>query len=279
MPSLEEKLEKIYMRVEDLDQKVTRRLDYIDSSLSRPKVYTPSSIHDPDYIHAVVEFYGKRICCLTGCADSGNPEEQGYSKNKAKAKKTDAEKQAEMLYVNAAHLIRTCELDAYIKANSTNQKEELTSQSPRAAILLTKKFEVLLDMYLWTLIPADPKSSKPHYVVHVLFKRNAAWNVLRTSVNEFYLKFIDGWLEELQTFHEQKIEFEETKCPSFRAVSHHAEVAVSKAKDNGWINFDQAAALKSFSALSPLHSPAASNSFQNSAPSQDDNDNLKELEE
>jgi hypothetical protein len=110
-------------------------------------------------------------------------------------------------------------------------------------------------------------SSKPHYVVHVLFKKDAAWNVLRTSIHEFYLNLIDGWLEELLRFQGREIQFEETKCPSFRAVSHHAEVAVSRAKDNGWIDFNQAAALKSFSALSPLHSPTAS---------QDRDDDLEE---
>jgi hypothetical protein len=278
LPIWQETLEKIYtnvsqlsqlsQRVEDLDQKVTLRLDYIDRSLSRPKVYVPSSIHDPKYIHAVVEFYGKRMCCLTGQEDLGKPEEQGYSKGKAKAKKTDAEKLAEMGYVNAAHLIRTSELQAYIDVNSANpQKEELNPKSPRAAILLTKKFEVLLDMYLWTFIPVNSMSSKPHYVVRVLFKKDAAWNVLRTSIHEFYLNLIDGWLEELLSFQGREIQFEETKCPSFRAVSHHAEVAVSRAKDNGWIDFNQAAALKSFSALSPLHSPTAS---------QDRDDDLEE---
>jgi hypothetical protein len=286
LQNFQEKFDEMYAnvsnlpkRMDDLDEKVTgvtRRLDYMDRSLSRPKAYVPSSIHDPQYIHDVVTFYGKQICCLTGHEDKGKPEEQGYSKGKTKTKKTDAEKLAETGYVNAAHLIRTSEPQVYIDVNIAYPgREELNPKSPRAAILLTKTFEVLLDMYLWTLIPADPMLSKPHYVVRILFKKDAAWNVLWTCIHDVYLQWIDGWLDELQGFQGREIRFEETKCPSFRAVSHHAQVAVSRAKDNGWIDFHQAVALKSFSAFSPLHSPAASITFQTSA-SEDRDEDLEE---
>lgn len=280
LPKRMDDLDKnVSKRMDDLDENVTgvtRRLDYMDRRQSRPKGYAPSSIHDPQYIHDVVQFYGKRICCLTGHEDKGKPEEQGNSKGKMKTKKTDAEKLAETEYVNAAHLIRTSEPQVYIDVNMANpQREELNPKSPRAAILLTKKFEVLLDMYLWTLIPADPTSSKPHYLVHVLFKKDASWNVLRTCIPNLYLQSIDEWLDQLQGFQGKEIQFEETKCPSFRAVSHHAQVAVNMAKDNGWIDLDQAVALKSFHALSPLHSPAASITFETSA-SEDRDEDLEE---
>jgi hypothetical protein len=178
LSQLSEKLGELDQKVNlqlNLGEKLNQRLDYIDRCLSRPKAYIPSSIHSADYIHTVIQFYGERICCLTGYKDLGNPEEQGYSKGKTKAKKTDAEKLEHTKFVNAAHLIRTSEVQAYINVNVCNlQKEKLSPKSPRAAILLTKKFEVLLDLYLWTLIPVDPMSSAPHFLVCVLVKKDAA---------------------------------------------------------------------------------------------------------
>ena len=274
---LEKMMSELLQRQEDRDEKMMRRLDYIESSLSRPIIKIPTSIHDADYIQAAVGFYGARKCCLTERIDPKNPGEEGCSQGMAKGKKTDEEKLADTLNVNAAHLIGRTEVNMYIKVNKENPKKKaLTPKSPRAAILLTKKFEVLLDMYLWTLIPADPASSAPRYVVHVFAKKDAAWDVLRTTLNSFYLKHVNKWLEEIHALHGKEICFEETKCPSFRAVSHHAEQAVRHAKDNGWIELEQALALKSFSALSPLHSPAASSTFQNSVSLQDDVDDTEE---
>ncbi len=246
-----------------LSKTLSRRLDLLENSMGPSRVILPSSIHVPEYLEKVVKFYyakdKKRRCCLTGHVSDGPLEAMAMSKAKDKPKSKDNKIKA-MQYVMAAHLIRTSDTKGYLKINIMHPyKETITSRSPRAAILLQKKFEFLLDLYFWALLPENPLTQNPHYLVHVFVKKDRYLEILRQTVAEIYQDHLDEWIDELQSHHLSKVQFAEDRCPSFRAVSEHAQAAVSFAKQCGWIDEDEAGALKSYADLSPVHSPTVSN--------------------
>lgn len=258
--------------IKQLGNQLSQRLDFFERSMDPSRAILPSSIHVPEYLEEVLKFYDpeekQRRCCLTKDVDAGPPE--GMSSGKGKGKpKTDEEKLKQMEYVIAAHLIRTSDTKGYLKINSMHPtKETITSLSPRASILLTKKFEFLFDLYFWALLPENPLLRMPHYKVHVFVKKDRFLDILRPTVAELYQGKLDTWIDELQQYNSHNVRFTEDRCPSFRAVSEHAQVAVSLAKQCGWIGAEEANALKSYTNLSPVHSRAVSDASGSEAASQ-----------
>jgi hypothetical protein len=207
--------------------------------------FLPSSSHDPQFISCVATFYGgARKCCLTGVVDPGQGGQFEFNDR-----------------VIAAHIIRTAEPMLLLQINATHPNREfLTFQSPREAILLQKKWEILFDLHCWCLLPENPLSRDPVFTVHVFASA-------QTDTDKVKLSFLtskkppyplEDWIQELTVYHGKQVTFDPNSKPSFRALSAHALQTVQFATVMRWIDDAQAAAFQIYGELSPIHSPPVS---------------------
>lgn len=225
-------------------QRILRQMERLELAIVSPVSFLPSSSHDPNFVTCVADFYGGRKCCLTGVEDTG-PGGGLEQWNQ----------------VIAAHIIRTSEPALLLRVNESHpDKEFLTFQSPRDAILLQKKWEVLFDLHCWCLFPSNALSSDPVFKVLVVADANdtAKLSLLQTSRNKAYP--LDLWINQLAAYEGKTVSFSGSKTPSFRALSVHARQTVIFAKAMRWIDDAQEAALQVFGELSPAHSLPVSES-------------------
>ena len=221
-------------------QRLSRQMESLQAAHTLPLFrFLPSSAHDPDFCQEVIKYYGNgRCCCLTGTLDlvTGLP-----------------------LYdrVHASHIIQTSDPGQLLEINNAHpDKEFLTPQSPRNAILLQKKWEILFDLRCWCLFPVDLFSQTPNFKVHVFATSKAETSFLQASAKK-PLPLME-WIEELQKFNGKVINFSENRAPSFRTLSVHALQTVRFAQAMRWIGHDSAENYAAFADLSRLHSTPVS---------------------
>eukprot|EP00281_Chroomonas_sp_CCMP1168_P019228 CAMPEP_0206226374 /NCGR_PEP_ID=MMETSP0047_2-20121206/8068_1 /ASSEMBLY_ACC=CAM_ASM_000192 /TAXON_ID=195065 /ORGANISM="Chroomonas mesostigmatica_cf, Strain CCMP1168" /LENGTH=244 /DNA_ID=CAMNT_0053649479 /DNA_START=1166 /DNA_END=1900 /DNA_ORIENTATION=- len=228
-----------------VNETIVRELQRLSRQVERLQVVTHtspsfrflhSSAHDPDFIQEVVKYYGNnRCCCLTGIFDLG-----------------DGLQVFDRVY--ASHIIQTSDPGLLLEINHAHpDKEFLTPQSPRNAILLQKKWEILFDLRCWCLFPADLLSQTPNFKVYV-FATTAGMSFLQASIRKPLP--LQKWIEELRNFDQKTIIFPENQAPSFRALSAHALQTVQFAHAMRWI--DSAEDYAAFADLSRLHSTSVS---------------------
>jgi hypothetical protein len=223
-------------------QKLSRQMERLHMTTHSQFSFLPSSTHDEQFIQNVVTFYGnKRCCCLTGALDPGHggglPE---YDR------------------VHASHIIRTSDPGLLLAMNQAyRDREFLTSESPRNAILLQKRWEVLFDLHCWCLLPESPLSTTPNFKVHVFASTDGPEQMtfLQASVKKPYP--LHDWISCLQSYHGKSITFAQDHAPSFRALSAHALQTVQFANAMRWNVDDAADVFRPFADLSGLHSPPA----------------------
>jgi len=207
---------------------------------SRHITFLPSSAHDSQYNTTVLQFYGNgRRCCLTGFEDPG----QGGGLPTHDR-------------VVAAHIIPTAAPDLLLQINSAHvTKEFLNFSSPKDAILMQKKWEVLFDRHCWCLFPDKGLESAPNFRVHVFATTDAAQLSFIASSSGRTLDEITEWVTKLQDYKDSVVRFDEGRAPSFRALSAHGMITVETALAMRWIDSDTASKYAIFAELSPSHSP------------------------
>jgi len=219
---------------------ILRQLSQLNVQNSR--IHFPqSSQHDSGYNDVVCAFYGNgRVCCLSGFKDPGVG---GGTVN--------------ILRVVAAHIIPTSCHEMLAEINRDKSKEFLNFTSPREAILLQKKWEVLFDRYCWCLVPAIPLEHSAKFKVCVFATaEKPQLEFIYSSINKSLAtrEDLEVWVSELGEFDGKIIEFAEGKVPSHRALSVHRNTAVTLAEQLGWINEYTAEQYRVLQDLSPPRS-------------------------